>query len=87
MLAISCITALKIIRFQFQNNLVLTSKDEEVSCTDTSPFRIKVSALSKILWVRQTASDLLVMKDIEIFFLFPTGVRYTFGDAIPKTNS
>ena len=29
--------------FQFQNNLVLTNKDEEVSPTDTSPFRIKVS--------------------------------------------
>ena len=24
--------------FHFQNNLILTSKDEEVSCTDTSPF-------------------------------------------------
>ena len=29
--------------FHFQNNLVLTSKDEEVRCTETSPFRIKVS--------------------------------------------
>ena len=29
--------------FHFQNNLVLTGKDEEVNCTDTSPFRIKVS--------------------------------------------
>ena len=34
---------LKIIFFHFQNNLILTSKDEEVSHTDTSPFRIKVS--------------------------------------------
>ena len=29
--------------FHFQNSLVLTSKEEEVSRTDTSPFRIKVS--------------------------------------------
>ena len=29
--------------FQFQNNLVLTSKDREVSRIDTSPFGIKVS--------------------------------------------
>ena len=29
--------------FYFQNNLVLTAKDKEVSCTDASPFRIKVS--------------------------------------------
>ena len=29
--------------FHFQNNLVLTGKDEEVNRTDTSPFRIKVS--------------------------------------------
>ena len=30
---------LKIIFFHFQNNLILTSKDEEVSRTDTSPLQ------------------------------------------------
>ena len=33
----------KLIFFHFQNNLILTSKDEEVSRTDTSPFTINVS--------------------------------------------
>ena len=34
--------------FHFQNNLVLTSMVKEVSCTDTSLFRIKVS----VPWLR-----------------------------------
>ena len=33
--------------FKFQNNLVLTSKDNQVSCADTSPLSIKESVPGK----------------------------------------
>ena len=37
--------------FHYLNNLILTNKDEEVSRTDTSPFRFKVS----VPWSNVTA--------------------------------
>ena len=36
--------------FHFQNNLVLTSKDEEVRGTDTSPFKINMIKVSVHLY-------------------------------------
>ena len=48
--------------FHYQNNLILTAKDKEVSCTDTSPFiKGEFPVYSIISVVHSTAHVMLIL--------------------------